>query len=471
MTTTFTDSYIRKLNEDIAVFPQVTPIKPDFHITRKGVSQLVMLDRYAFKDIEKRTLSEGDFVIVKVNDDPKFPALVLGFITNLDRKHNRATIALDEDFLGTNGLTEEEAKTGVVVRPLELIEKPLEIFYEQIADRVARGLAAVETDEAKREQAHADFYREIVSDNFVPAGRILYGAGSGNEVTFFNCFVMPYPKDSREGIAEHRGKVMEIMARGGGVGTNGSTLRPRLALARGVGGKSSGSVSWLNDIAQLTHLVEQGGSRRGAQMILLACWHPDIIEFIISKMQNPRILRYLTENFDDPEIKRLAKAKLKFKPLANDEREIYEQALLRLDPGSPAYKKAQEKLADGGTYEVVNPDFLTGANISVAITADFMEAVEDDVKYELRFPDVESYNAEEMAYYNEHWHECGDVREWPLAIKTYRTVKARELWQLICFCATYSAEPGIFFIDNANDKTNAKAYGQKVVATNPCGMH
>ena len=91
---------------------------------------------------------------------------------------------------------------------------------------------------------------------------------------------------------------MEIMSRGGGVGTNGSTLRPRNTLARGVNGKSSGSVAGLDDIAKLTHLVEQGGSRRGAQMIMLADWHPDIVEFIISKMQNPRILRYLIENTD-----------------------------------------------------------------------------------------------------------------------------------------------------------------------------
>src|SRR5690554_7838376 len=54
-------------------------------------------------------------------------------------------------------------------------------------------------------------------------------------------------------------------------------------------------------------------------------------------------------------------------------------------------------------------------------------------------------------------------------VRTYRKIKAKELWNLINICATYSAEPGIFFIDNANDDTNAKAYGQKVVATNPCG--
>src|SRR5690606_28693548 len=104
----------------------------------------------------------------------------------------------------------------------------------------------------------------------------------------------------------------------------GSTLRPRNTLARGVNGKSSGSVSWLDDIAKLTHLVEQGGSRRGAQMIMLASWHPDIVEFIISKMQNPRILRFLIENTNDPIIKKHAKDKLKFTPLTQAEEAMYQ---------------------------------------------------------------------------------------------------------------------------------------------------
>src|SRR5690606_10244033 len=83
-----------------------------------------------------------------------------------------------------------------------------------------------------------------------------------------------------------------------------------------------------------------------------------------------------------------------------------------------------------------------------------------------------NYTEEQMKIYNEEWHQCGDVREWEkrgFPVRVYRKIKARELWNLINICATYSAEPGIFFIDNANEKTNAKAYGQKVVATNPCG--
>src|SRR5699024_8983488 len=166
----------------------------------------------------------------------------------------------------------------------------------------------------------------------------------------------------------------EIMSRGGGVGTNGSTLRPRNALARGVNGKSSGSVSWLDDIAKLTHLVEQGGSRRGAQMIMLVDSHPDILEFIISKMQKPRILRYLIENSEDEEIKRLASEKLKFTPLTQTEKDLYQSVVnYQSMPGTGVFTQASlheanEKLREGGTYSVHNPDFLTGANISVCLT-------------------------------------------------------------------------------------------------------
>ncbi|WP_202076663.1 vitamin B12-dependent ribonucleotide reductase [Caldalkalibacillus salinus] len=468
---------IAQLNEDIKVFPQVHPIQPGMNRQLEGVSRLVMLDRYAFKDIEKKTLKVGDFVVLTIKDDPKFPARGYGFLQELNEEQKTAKVKVDEAF---QGVIEDpaEAESGVVEVTIDVIEKPLEIFYEQIAARVATGLSAVEQIEADRKRAFEEFYHELVHMNFVPAGRVLYGAGAGTDVTFFNCYVMPYPHDSRGGIADHRKKVMEIMSRGGGVGTNGSTLRPRGSLCKGVNGKSSGSVSWLDDIAKLTHLVEQGGSRRGAQMIMLADWHPDIIEFIISKMQNPKVLRFIVDKTNDPKIKKLAKDKLKFIPLTGTERDMYEQIMRMNREGtdSPFSKQiveeAEQKLADGGTYEVNNPEFLTGANISVCLSSEFMDAVERDAEYELRFPDIENYTPEEMEIYNQEWQACGDVREWEakgFKSRVYKRMKAKELWNLINICATYSAEPGIFFIDNANDMTNAKAYGQKVVATNPCG--
>lgn len=465
------------LNQDIAQFPQVHPVSSTMKTTHKGVSRLVMLDRYSFKDTEKITLKPGDFVVLTVKEDPKFPARGLGYIQSVNWDDKNAVVLVEDEFKAVLEKP-EEAETGLITRSLDVMDKPLEVFYEQIALRNATGLASVETTEEKRQESFEKFYKELSEMNFVPAGRVLYGAGAETDVTYFNCYVMPYVKDSREGISDHRKQVMEIMSRGGGVGTNGSTLRPKNALARGVNGKSSGSVSWLDDIAKLTHLVEQGGSRRGAQMIMLADWHPDIIDFIISKMQNPRILRYLIENTNDEKIKQVAQDKLKFTPLTPAQKAMYEGILRYKDiPGTGGFdsdvlRDAETMLRDGGTYSVHNSEFLTGANISVTITKEFMEAVENDTDYMLRFPSVESYNPEEMEAYNNEWHQIGDVRVWEekgYGIRVYKRIKARELWNLINICATYSAEPGIFFIDNANDMTNATAYGQKVVATNPCG--
>ena len=227
----------QQLNEDIKQFKQVHPITADMHITHKGVSRLVMIDRYSFKDTEKKTLKEGDFVVLTIKADPRFPARGLGTIVELNWQANEATILIEEDYRSSLDNSEEQA-TGKITRAIDLIEKPLEIFYEQIAKRNATGLAAVEKTEEKRKEWFEKFYHQLVNLNFIPAGRVIYGAGSETDVTFFNCYVMPFVADSREGISDHRKQVMEIMSRGGGVGTNGSTLRPRNTLARGVNGKS-----------------------------------------------------------------------------------------------------------------------------------------------------------------------------------------------------------------------------------------
>ena len=266
---------IENLNQDIALFPQVHPITQEMTLTHKGVSRLVMIDRYSFKDMAKETLKAGDFVVLTVKEDPKFPARGLGYIVSIDKDANKAKVLIEEDYRSAiDDPTEQQL--GIVNRSIHVIEKPLEVYYEQIAKRNATGLASAETTEEKKKEWFQKFYEQLVAMKFIPAGRVLYGAGAGTDVTYFNCYVMPFVPDSREGISDHRKQVMEIMSRGGGVGTNGSTLRPRNTLAKGVNGKSSGSVSWLDDIAKLTHLVEQGGSRRGAQMIMLADWHPYI---------------------------------------------------------------------------------------------------------------------------------------------------------------------------------------------------
>src|SRR5690625_4541272 len=112
-------------------------------------------------------------------------------------------------------------------------------------------------------------------------------------------------------------------------------------------------------------------------MSMLVDSHPDIVECIISKMQNPRILRYLIENTEDEQIKNAAQEKLKFTPLTETEKDLYQGILNYQEmPGlggftTEAIKEADEKLQTGGTYSVHNSDFLTGANISVCLTKDF----------------------------------------------------------------------------------------------------
>ncbi len=465
---TYQPQLVEKLNRDIAAyFPHLFLIDGTMNKTFEGVSRLVMLDRYTQKDINHITLGIGDLVVCIVKDDPKFPSRGIGYIRSI--LEDRVSIELEDEYVS---IANDRLPDGTILRSINSVDKPMELFYEQIAMRVASNLGAGETVEHFR-----DFYREISEMNLVPAGRVLFGAGSQSAVTYFNCFVMPFIKDSRVGISEHRQQVMEIMSRGGGVGTNGSTLRPKNSLAKGVNGKSSGAVSWLQDLSQLTNLVEQGGSRRGAQMIMMASWHPDIIEFIISKMQNPKILQFLINTIDDEDIVKEAKEKLHFIPLTDDEVEMYEtlKETELANPGTlkpSVYDKVKELLLNGGRYEVKNPEYFNGANISVAITKEFMEAVEKDTLYNLRYPDIDHYTQGEKAAYDEKWHDVGDVREWEklgYGIRVYKTIRARDLWNLINICATYSAEPGIFFIDNANDMTNAKGYNQKVVSTNPCG--
>jgi ribonucleoside-diphosphate reductase alpha chain len=165
-----------------------------------------------------------------------------------------------------------------------------EMYPEQMWYRVARGIAQFEPTLKLQRKWNRRFYDLMKDFKFVPAGRILSGAGTGYEVTFFNCYVLPSPSDSREGIMENITHTVEIQARAGGVGINLSTLRPRGARVKKVNGTSSGPVNWASLYSSANHdVIQQGGSRRGALMLMLNDWHPDIEEFIKVKQDLDKI--------------------------------------------------------------------------------------------------------------------------------------------------------------------------------------
>lgn len=157
----------------------------------------------------------------------------------------------------------------------------LEEYPEQMWHRIACGIAQFEPT-LKLQNEWSEKFESLMSGfKFVPAGRILSGAGTGYEVTFFNCYVLPSPSDSRGGIMENITQTVEIQARAGGVGINLSSLRPRGSRVKKVNGTSSGPVNWASLYSSANHdVIQQGGSRRGALMLMLADWHPDVLEFI-----------------------------------------------------------------------------------------------------------------------------------------------------------------------------------------------
>ena len=160
---------------------------------------------------------------------------------------------------------------------------------EEMWRRVAHAIAAIEP-KAKQNEWEERFYDAMADFVFVPGGRILSGAGTGYKVTFYNCFVIPSPHDSRGGILKTLTQMVEIMSRGGGVGINLSSLRPRGARVKKVNGFSSGPCNWAELFSVATRdIIQQGGSRRGALMLMLWDWHPDIEEFITVKQDLSRI--------------------------------------------------------------------------------------------------------------------------------------------------------------------------------------
>ncbi|MGM0879738.1 MAG: adenosylcobalamin-dependent ribonucleoside-diphosphate reductase [Bacillota bacterium] len=233
----------------------------------EGLSEKIFLDRYAWKNADTNETKVGDVVLVLTKDDPKFPAKEVGEV--VAREGRTVTVRL------RNG--------DLVDSSVDKLTLTIEKTPEEMWDRLAGAMASVESGEEKQKEWQEKF-RYILDDwKLVPGGRIAAGAGASEELTLFNCYVIPSPKDSRGGIMKTLAEMTEIMARGGGVGMNLSSLRPRRSIVAGVNGSSSGAVSWGGLFSYTTGLIEQGGSRRGALMIMMNDWHPDVLEFITVK--------------------------------------------------------------------------------------------------------------------------------------------------------------------------------------------
>ena len=164
--------------------------------------------------------------------------------------------------------------------------EPLDRTIEDSWRRVARAAAAAETDP---DFWAGRFYAAMEDFRFLPAGRVIAGAGAERQVTLFNCFVMGTIPDDMGGIFAHLREAALTMQQGGGIGYDFSTLRPRGAYVKGVGADASGPLSFMDVWDAMCRTIMSAGYRRGAMMATLRVDHPDIEAFIEAKREPGRL--------------------------------------------------------------------------------------------------------------------------------------------------------------------------------------
>ncbi len=163
---------------------------------------------------------------------------------------------------------------------------PVDATVEETWDRIATALAQGEQDPGKWV---APFRAALDDFRFLPAGRIVAGAGTGRSVTLFNCFVMGTIPDSMSGIFDALKEAALTMQQGGGIGYDFSTIRPKGAPVAGVAADASGPLSFMDVWDAMCRTIMSAGSRRGAMMAVLRCDHPDIEDFISAKADAARL--------------------------------------------------------------------------------------------------------------------------------------------------------------------------------------
>ncbi len=167
--------------------------------------------------------------------------------------------------------------------------EPVDKTIDHTWRRVAKALAAPEDDP---KAWGGTFLRALESFQFIPAGRILAGAGTKRKVTLFNCFVMGRIPDDMSGIFEHLKEAALTLQQGGGIGYDFSSLRPAGAPVRGVAADASGPLSFMEVWDAMCQTIMSAGARRGAMMATLRCDHPDIEAFIEAKQLPGRLTMF-----------------------------------------------------------------------------------------------------------------------------------------------------------------------------------
>ncbi len=300
-----------------------------------------------------------------------------------------------------------DKKYRLKAKDAQVIDEMIDSTYQ----RVALALAEVETTPELREHWNEKFLWAL-RHGAIPAGRIISNAGAWEHkpaTSTINCTVSGIIQDSMDDILRKVHEAGLTLKAGCGIGYEFSTLRPRGAYVSGAGAYTSGPLSFMDIYDKMCFTVSSAGGRRGAQMGTFDIGHPDVMEFIRAKREAGRLRQF---------------------------------------------------------------------NLSLLITREFMDAVQQDADWLLAFPLL----AKEAEQDRVDLNDASQIvwREWPttnglivnddgkVACKTYRSIRARRLWDVIMSSTYDYAEPGFILIDRVNEMNN-NWFCENIRATNPCG--
>ena len=290
---------------------------------------------------------------------------------------------------------------------------PGETKWSERARAIAKVVASAETDEDK-EKIEKYFYDVVGSGDFIPGGRIIYGAGRNRgHHNLLNCYVI-IPEDSVDSIGKTIQDMYRISCAGGGVGFNVSKIRPKGDDIGSVKNSAPGSVSVLQMINEVGEHVRAGKNRRTALMGILNVNHPDVLEFLSVKLDQGQL-----NNF-------------------NISVAITERFLEAIELGEDWYFTFNNKAYH--SYKMIR----NGSESVSVVALDEADAL------------TRANN-----FHKENWKdtfECAGIDD----------IKAQDLWDIIWKNSVESGDPGIYNIDLANKYTNV-SYFEKLDSTNPCG--
>ena len=298
-------------------------------------------------------------------------------------------------------------------------------------------------------RTHVEDVAETFTDgmeslSFMPNSPTLMNAG--NELQQLSaCFVMS-PDDDLSDIHETAKKAAEVFQSGGGVGYGFWQLRPYGDSVGSTGGIASGPITFMRTYDQLCETIAQGGTRRGAQMGIMRVSHPDVIEFIHAKNKDVSLAHTLRLN--DPDDYTYTT----FSEALEEARDLIDE-----DGRVPKHLR---NAVEG---------HLSNFNISVGVTDDFMEAVQNDEEYTFTNPRTEEpHIATEETKEMYSRYDLGDHIE----VGEPLSIPAELVWERIVQGAHENGEPGVIYLERVNKEHSfdvEKQDDHRMLATNPCG--